>query len=52
MAQLFKKLAEEVDIDDEIPIFDLGKPAGIKAIKAEKKGIYNINELYKGDIYD
>lgn len=56
MSELFKRLAEEEDIDDEIPIFDLGKPV-VQTYYAIYNAICSRNRLkliyrdpYKGNI--
>lgn len=56
MSELFKKLANEEDVDDEIPIFDLGKPTVqsyytiYKAIQSKNKLEVEYIEPYKGSI--
>lgn len=56
MSELFRKLAEEGDIDDEIPIFDLGKPvvqsyyAIYNAISSRNKLKLIYRDPYKGNI--
>jgi len=56
MSELFKKLAEEEEIDDEIPIFDLGKPVVhlyytiYNAICSKKKLKFLYSDPYRGEI--
>lgn len=56
MSELFNKLANEGDIDDEIPIFDIGKPTVqfyysiYKAIQSKNRIEIEYKEPYRGII--